>query len=203
MLVYDEHELVSRLSRLDRASKTAFAAACAECLLPLVAQYSPHSRGRASSDRLATIVNYAWLAAAGSSVLPDVSVLQTEAESMVPADGEGWTAGMGFGQNAAAAAAYAVRTWRTDNPQEAGWAARQVYEAADYAALQANEKLDLNSPAAASLLQASDLVQSSLRFITGSLARVELGAQSWDELRAEASAEGRRLARAAWPDEEV
>lgn len=72
-----------------------------------------------------------------------------------------------------------------------------------YAVLQANEKLDLNSPAAASLLQASDLVQSSLRFITGSLARVELGAQSWDELRAEASAEGRRLARAAWPDEEV
>lgn len=41
---------------------------------------------------------------------------------------------MGYAQNAAAAVACAVRTWMTDEPQEAVWGARQVYEAADYAA---------------------------------------------------------------------
>ena len=42
----------------------------------------------------------------------------------------------GYAQNAIAAIAYAARAWLTDDPQEALWAARQVYEAADYGAQQ-------------------------------------------------------------------
>ncbi|GEA86031.1 hypothetical protein CGE01nite_32820 [Cellulomonas gelida] len=48
----------------------------------------------------------------------------------------------GYGQNAAAAAAYAMRTWMTNSPQEAAWAARHGYELADYAVLNGDPDLD-------------------------------------------------------------
>lgn len=60
-------------------------------------------------------------------------------EDMVPADEGEWTFEMGYGQSAIAAVVYAVRTWLTDDPQEAVWAARQVHQAADYAALKTGQ----------------------------------------------------------------
>ncbi|WP_206750890.1 MULTISPECIES: hypothetical protein, partial [unclassified Cryobacterium] len=53
---------------------------------------------------------------------------------LTPGEHDQWAFEAGYAQNAVAAVAYAARTWLTDEPQEAVWAARQVYEAADYAA---------------------------------------------------------------------
>ena len=73
-------------------------------------------------SRLGVIVAAAWDVASG--VRADVGTYQAEAEAMVPSDEHGWTLETGYGQNAAAAAAYALRAWLTDDPQEAAWAAR-------------------------------------------------------------------------------
>ena len=194
---YDERDLVSRLSRLDRQSKTAFAAACAQRLLPMFDRYSQSAGAPKLGSRLAEIVNYAWEAAAAGRAPVTMDALQTDAEAMVPSDQDGWTREMGYGQNSAAAAAYAIRTWLTDDPQEAAWAARQVYELADYVVLQSKPDLDLNSSHTAAWVLASDLVQHELGGLADALAEVEGESTDWRKLRTDAEAGGQILANAA------
>jgi hypothetical protein len=136
----------------------------------------------------------AWDAASGSLEELDMCTLQAEAESMVPTGETGWTREMVYGQNAAAA--YAIRTWLTDDPQEAGWAARQVYELADYAVLQGNPEFDLNAPDAEARVLASDIVQEALGALARSLDVVEASPANWQQLRADAEADGGTLAAA-------
>lgn len=191
---YDERELVKRLSRLDRQSKTAFAASCAQRLLPMFDRYAKAAGTPELSSRLAMIVDSAWEVASGASTRSDLSALQAEAEAMVPTDKDGWTREMGYGQNAAAATAYAVRAWLTDDPQEAAWAARQVYELADYAVLQRDPNLDLNAPDAEARVLLSDLVQDALGTLDQALAAAEGEPSSWQKLRADSEAGGQALA---------
>lgn len=146
MATFDEAEIKNRLSRLDRARKTAFAAACAERLWPLFPRCA-EATGEGDVAVLRSVLDDAWRAAAGDDV-GDLSAAQITAEDMVPVDDGEWIFEMGYGQNAAAAVAYAVRSWLTDDPQQAAWAACQVHEAADYAALRAHPELELNVPAA-------------------------------------------------------
>ena len=47
-------------------------------------------------------------------------------------DSEDWNLLSPIAQNAAAGAAYALRTWLLDSSQEAVWSCRQLHEAADY-----------------------------------------------------------------------
>jgi hypothetical protein len=132
---YDETVFLRRLEPLDGSSKTAFAAACAERLWPLVERYASAAAvpaGRVMPLRVA--LDAVWRSCAGGS--EDVRGVQMLAESMVPGEDDQWVFETGYGQNAIAAVAYAARTWLTDDPQEAVWAARQVYEAADYGAQQ-------------------------------------------------------------------
>lgn len=194
MRVYDEQALVERLSRVDRRSKTAFAASCAQRLLPLFARYAESLGLSEQGARLADIVDAAWAVAANEPTARDLADLQAEAEAMVPTDEDAWILEMGYGQNAAAAGAYAVRTWLTDNPQEAGWAARQVYELADYAVLQGAPDLDLDSPHAATQVLASNVVQSALDGLARAIEVVESAPPAWQQLRADADADGRKMA---------
>ena len=109
---------------------------------------------------------------------------------MVPdEDDEGWTAARAYAGNAAAAAAYAVRTWLTNDSQEAAWAARQLLDAADLAYFQesftaeAEEKASLDSP----------VVQSVISAVQRDLEAIE-NARPWSELRQRAELEGRNWA---------
>lgn len=131
---YDETALRRRLSGLDRSAKTAFAAACAESLVPLHERYWTTTGDSGKAGRAREILDSAWdVAFAGNS---DVSSLESEAVSLGPTDDEEWSFDMGYAQNAAAALAYAIRTWMSGDAQEAAWAARQVYEAAEYSVSQ-------------------------------------------------------------------
>lgn len=185
---YDEQAIVARLAALDRRSRTAFAASCAQRLLPLFERYARSVGMPDSGVRLRSIVAAAWDVASG--VEADVQAYQAEVEGMVPSDADGWTLETGYGQNAAAAAAYAIRTWLTGDPQEAAWAARQVYELADYAVLHGNSELDLNAPSAEAQVLASAAVQRALAAIDSSLDAVESNPSAWHEARAEAEADG-------------
>lgn len=182
---YDESGLTKRLSSLDREAKTAFAAACAERLLPLFDRYAKAAQLPEEEARLSAVVAAAWEAAAGGGDEAEARGLQAAAEAMVPSDdGDDWFLEMGYGQNAAAAAAYAIRTWLTDDPQEAAWAARQVYEVADYGVLQGSPTIDLNAPDAESQVIASAAVQEALVALEEGLSAVEGGPSDWQGLRA-------------------
>ena len=184
---YDEAVILSRLSAVDRSAKTAFAASCAQRLLRLFDRYALSAGTPELAPRLVSIVVAAWDVASGAEA--DVAALQAEAEGMVPTDEDGWTLETGYAQNAAAAAAYAIRTWLSDDPREAAWAARQVYDLADYAVLQGRPALDLNAPESEAQVLESETVQNALRAIDRALAVVESAPSTWQELRADATAD--------------
>ena len=194
MRTYDEVAILARLAALDRSSRTAFAASCAQRLLPLFERYAVSVGAPELGARLRVIVGAAWEVASG--VEADVQAYQAEAEGLVPSDEEDWFLEIGYGQNAAAAAEYAIRTWLTDDPQEAAWAARQVYELADYSVLQGDLELDLNAPGAEASVLASDVVQRALTALDRSLEAVESAPSTWQEVRADAEADGQEWARA-------
>ncbi|MDE0547686.1 DUF416 family protein [Microbacterium sp. C7(2022)] len=188
---YDEGLLVERLSRLDKRSKTVFAASCAQLLLPMFERYS-RSEGRPELGvKLQAIVSAAWAAATDAPSRAEMLTLQAEAEAMVPSDEDNWTHESPYAQNAAAAAAYAIRTWLTDDPQEAGWAARQVYELADSVVLQQNPEIDLTGSDAEDTVLGSAIVQSVLETLARTLGAVEDRPFSVKLLRADAEESSR------------
>jgi hypothetical protein len=190
--IYDESELVGRLGAIGRAEKTAFAAACAERLWPLFDRYA-RATGRAGALSLADALANVWGVVAGRS---DDSWVREEqiAEELIPdEEDEGWVWESGYAQNAAASVAYAASTWSTDDPQEAAGAARQVYEAADYAAQQWEP--DLNAPGVDQRILESPIAQAALENIEADLLLVEQeGRGALVALRERAHREGDRWA---------
>ncbi|GAA3520803.1 hypothetical protein GCM10022234_15740 [Aeromicrobium panaciterrae] len=170
MYGYDEGVLHARLGQLDRTQKTVFAAACAQRAEPLFRRFVETS-GLGDVDILHSVLENVWTVAAGDPL--DLHEDQRRAEDQVPIEDDSWIIESGYGQNAAACTAYAVRTWLTDDPQEAVWAARQIYEVADYAAQNADASIDLNDLAVESRLLATAIVQSALRGIDDDLGRAE------------------------------
>lgn len=137
--------------------------------------------------RLRDILDSAWnVASNGTS---DVSSLDSEAAAFGPTNDEEWVFDMGYAQNGAAAVAYAIRTWLTDDAQEAVWAGRQVQEAAEYSVSQADlvpgemlvrevsdlpSVVDINSSAA---------MQSVVAFLNQALGICEERPPSWRDLK--------------------
>lgn len=190
---YDERALRGRLAHLERPKKTAFAAACAERLWPLFKQYAA-ATGKGDVEALARILSDTWRAASGEQV--DLSQAQSTAEAMVPSEDEPWVHERSYGQNSAACTAYAVRTWATDDPQEAAWAALQVYEAADYAAQRMLGEWDPNGPNAERQILKHPIVQNALSGIAVDLSAVEsIHDHDWASVRRRAREEGETWAR--------
>lgn len=186
MLTYDEPANVRRLARLDRTRKAAFAAACAQRLLPLFERYA--AAVQADPTSIQEAVDRIWDALRGAQV--DLRPMQAAAEGQVPQEEDDWILETGYAQNAAACAAYAVRTWLTDDAQEAAWAARQAYELADYATQQLLPGLDLNGPDSESQLLGHELVQAALVGIEQDLREVESATLDLAHLAERASREG-------------
>lgn len=184
---YDEAAIVRRLARLDRKRKAAFAAACAQRLLPLYDRYAD-AVPSADGATVRSVVALVWDALRGAPV--DLRPQQQLAEAHVPLENDDWVLESGYAQNAAGCAAYAVRTWLSDDAQEAAWAARQAYEVADYAAQQLLSDLDLNARDAEAELAGHDLVQAALDAIERDLRLVEGPELDLDALVARATAEG-------------
>src|SRR5262245_55148515 len=133
MLRHDEAALVCHLGRLGNDSRVAFAAACAERLLPAYNEFCRRA-GRGSRDALAGILEKVWLHLLGNKM----STAQIRAEldrsmSFIPGeDDEPWVDEQPYADDAASAVAYALRALETGEPREAAWAARRAYDAADH-----------------------------------------------------------------------
>lgn len=134
---YDEGAITRAAQALSRGERTAFAAACAERLWPLVERYAS-AASLAVKDRqvLRDALDAAWRAAGGAGIEEGLRDAGEATEALVPHEDDDWLLESGYAQNGIAAIAYAIRSWLGDDPQDAVWAARQVYEAADYGAQQ-------------------------------------------------------------------
>jgi|GEM_PF-4565762 len=81
----------------------------------------------------------------------------------------------GYAQNGIAAIAYAARAWLDGQPHDAAWAAKQVYEAADFAAQTQMDDGDVFSPEVEDALRSAPVVQTALGAITADLDSAERG----------------------------
>jgi hypothetical protein len=169
-----------------------FTALCAERLLPLYGRFHEES-GSGNPSQLAAALEVVWLAIDGSASTSDLVACQKAAEALVPdEDDESWMDASAYGQNGAAAVAYAARVAQTDDPKDALRAARQVYEAADYAAQQQLPELDLNTPGADARLQSTPVVQQALASLGEDLGRVRSLGGAVKEFAPQLREEGRR-----------
>ncbi|WP_146069018.1 DUF416 family protein [Cryobacterium sp. M23] len=189
MRTYDERAVLARLEPLDRRAKTAFAAACAQRLFPLFERYARVVNHPAQSQRLALILAGAWDLASGQA--DDMQQMEAEASTMVPdEDDDGWVLESGYAQNAAAAVAYTISTWRKDDAQHAVWAALQMYEVADYAFWRTKPNADVNDRGPDSAVLRSEFVQTALSAIDRDLDAAASSPLSWLELRQRTTSEG-------------
>jgi uncharacterized protein YjaG (DUF416 family) len=129
LLVYDETALKERVAGLPGSERVLLAAACAERLMPLY-QSIASAAGSAGAAGIRSALDLAWSANASAQ---QAEQAQLEVEDLVPDEGdEDVPVDVALVQNAIAAVAYALRTVGSHDAQDAVWAARQLYEAADY-----------------------------------------------------------------------
>lgn len=194
MLRYDEAQLVQVLAAETKAARAAFSAASAERLQPLYVWFHEVS-GQGDPGVLRAALDTVWDLILGREARDGLQRLQDAAESLVTDDeDENWVEQTAYAQNAAAAVAYAVRSWISGDPEDAVLAATQLYEAADYAAQQ---DIDLNAPGAEDVILGQPVVQEALKGIDDDLRGVSRPGDSPEivkEVRDTARTGGARLA---------
>jgi len=133
MLRYDEVTMVAALARGPLPLRTAFAAACAERLLPAYEEYCRQT-GRGDPTVLAGILDRVWAALLGAEM--SAEQIRGEIDRCMPLipeeDDEPWVDEQAYADDAASAVAYTLRALETGKTQEAAWAARRAYEAVDH-----------------------------------------------------------------------
>jgi hypothetical protein len=191
MLRYDDEQLLQALTAEPRAARAAFAAASAERLQPLYVWFHEVS-GQGDPGTLRAALDAVWDLVLGLPGPDDLDRLRDAAEELVTDDeDENWVAQTAYAQNAAAAVAYAVSSWISDDPNDAVLASTQLYEAADYAAQQ---DIDLNAPGAEDLILGRPVVQEALQGINEDLRGVSRSGLL-KEVRDTAKTGGEKLAR--------
>jgi uncharacterized protein YjaG (DUF416 family) len=161
MLRYDESTLLERLAGASPRARALFAARVAERLFGLYEYFAERS-GQGAPARLREALDAAWAAVDSDVPAAELERFQEVAEELVPEEDDDWVTESAYGQNAAAAVAYALRARLTSDPQEAVWAARQAYDTTDYAAQRQLGHLEFDDPGAEDALAEQPVVQEAL-----------------------------------------
>jgi hypothetical protein len=135
MYSFDERALVAELGALPVARRIAFATAAATRQLGSYERYSRRPGG-ANAQRPREIAVQLW-ADIGAAAIDRTAWLARldEVMGLLPEEtGADWVA-RALAEDALSSLAYAIRCLLTPEPQEAAWAARCAYEAADQAAI--------------------------------------------------------------------
>lgn len=163
MLSFDRESLARRLDGISPRSRTVFALACSERLLPMYEAFSARSpRGRWSLLR-AKSANL-WDQLSEGVVHPDHEFL-AEYPSLAPGDDtprSERTLLDPIAENTVLALGSAWECHVSGESEKAFWAAEQAYEAMDYLA-QILEDIDYGEPDGEEALRQSDLVQDELK----------------------------------------
>lgn len=128
-----EDELKNRLATLPCRKMVAFAASCAERLIPAYARFSekasmvsyPPSLYRHALDTI-------WRAILGAEIEKHlVEELEEICMDSIPTEDDAWRFGEPYAEDTAATVVFAVRAWLNCNHIEAFFAARRVYDVLD------------------------------------------------------------------------
>ena len=132
MLHYDEATLVRDLARMSIKFRVAFAASCAERLFPAYEAFS--SRAGRGDRVLGAILEQVWQHLLGDEMSTEqIRLALSRCMALIPGeDDEPWLNEQAYADDAASAIAYTLRALENGEPQDAAWAARRAYEAADH-----------------------------------------------------------------------
>lgn len=110
--------------------RLAFAATCAERLLPFYICYT--KRQGSGAENYFVALDYVWNCLGVANCDPhDVAHLLVECERTLPDEDSAWNAGCPYADDATAAILYCLRLISSGDQQEAIWAAKRAYEVAD------------------------------------------------------------------------
>jgi uncharacterized protein YjaG (DUF416 family) len=184
----DEIELAG-IEQLPNPLRGAFAAACAERLLPAYHKFLARSN-RGDPCILEQILTRLWKDLSGEPM----SEAETEAQidacvELIPREDDGpWVAEQAAAEDAVAALAYALRCRRSGLAKEAAWAAGRAYEALDDYVIN-HEDVDTNIAGAEARVLAHPLVQAELARQQRDLDELLAGTITIDRLRERSRAE--------------
>jgi uncharacterized protein YjaG (DUF416 family) len=162
ILHFDEAELATTLERPPQRLRAAFAAACAERLMPAYVAFSERS-GRGDPEALRAILTRLWDDLSGER-MGDAEVRSAieACTELIPEEDDGpWIMEQASAEDAGAAVAYALRCRQSGQAKEAAWAARRAYEALDHYVIN-RENIDTNKPGAEQRVLQHPLVQAEL-----------------------------------------
>lgn len=135
MYSFEENALVGELEALSSRSRIAFAAAAATRQLGSYERFA-REWDAGSEQRPRAIAAQLW--ADLQAMMVDHAAWSerlSEVMGLLPEESDDWTIGHALADDALSSLSYAIRCLLTPEPQEAAWAARRAYEAADQAAL--------------------------------------------------------------------
>lgn len=204
---FDQQLLERQLSNLDPRRRALFSICCAERLHPAYESFL-EAVGSAGGSSVRSYMASIWTAIEKSTV-PTSSVADPELFGrLVPADDvDGWKHQHAFAQDAIIAMQYAGETARSGAVSSAASAAAQCYNLADFSV---SSNLTTSGPELESKILLAPLMQSEVRWLTETLARVEsVTTVDWKrsviELRADTMRSGQLLRRSLesmkWFDE--
>ena len=132
---FDENLLVNELGRLPSRARVAFAAAAATRQLSSYERFAL-GLGTESAQRPREITVQLWADLHAAEVDRAAwSARLDEVMGLLPEECDEWEIDHALADDALSSLAYAIRCLLTLKPQEAVWAARRGYEAADQAAI--------------------------------------------------------------------
>lgn len=190
-LRFDEEDLLRQCDQLPESLRVAFAAACAERLLPACEKYSVRT-GQGQSVRLAKILARLWDDLEGNLMSDEEVHEQILASTeLIPREEEAaWGPDQAAAEDAAAAVTYALQCRQCGAAQHSIWAARRVHEALD-TLVTSQVNIDLNRPGAEEMVLAHPSIQTELARQRRDLTELSQGTASPASLRARATAEAR------------
>jgi hypothetical protein len=159
MIKYDEPKLIKALDLLPKLLRTAFAALCAQRLLPAYLAYAEHIEPESRTD-VASVLDRLWSDLEGDKVsLQEIQENLDACLALLRGEDEGeWSRQRSQGEDGITAVAYALRTRLSGESQEAAWAARCVYEALDQFVIN-EEGIDISKSGAEERIIANPLIQ--------------------------------------------
>jgi uncharacterized protein YjaG (DUF416 family) len=131
-LRFDATKLIAELANLPRELRVAFAASCAERLLPNYERFAQKT-GSGKTKVLKGALDSVWEDLQGR-VVSDIEFASAleKCLSLIPSEEDDPGEYAACAESAAASVAFAIRTRLTGAPQEAVWAAQRAYEAVDH-----------------------------------------------------------------------
>lgn len=163
MLEFKEQVIRRQLDVASKMGVFSFALAAASRLISCYEKYSTLEFG--SVNRYPRqIKNLLWKTCLSNDALISIRDLEkylSDVMQLLPDESHRWTESHIYADHGLAALAYAIRYKISEDPQEAAWAARRSYEAADQYAIK-HSGIDVNAPDAEEAILAHQVVQREL-----------------------------------------